>query len=206
MSFEGFSEHEIMEMLLFYVFPRGNTNPLAHQLTEKFGTVKGVLNASPEELTQLNDVNVNCALALKFFNILTSYVARQELGGIDARDFEKMLEYAKTFFYGEKTEKIKVFCINNKCQVQSVSDAGVGTSDRVTLDFKELTKIILNSGCNNIILAHNHPNAQSDPSQEDIILTRKVQNYLAMLDINVLDHYVIGDDGITSMRSGGLIT
>ncbi len=204
-SLDGFAEHEILEMLLFYVFPRGNTNELAHDLINKFGSLRGVLNASKEELMQIKTVGENCAFALKFFNMLTAYAARQDIGSVDVRDYRRMLDYVSTFFTDEKTEKIKVFCVNSSCKIQSVSDIGKGTSDCVGFDFKELTRIVLNSGCNVIVLAHNHPGGENTPSQEDVAVTRKIINYLKMLDISVLDHYVVGANGIVSMRSCGMI-
>lgn len=204
-SLDGFAEHEILEILLFYVFPRGNTNELAHELINKFGSLRGVLSASKEELMQVKSVGENCAFALKFFSMLTAYAARQDIGSVDVRDYGRMLGYVSTFFTDEKTEKIKVFCVNSACKIQSVSDIGKGTADCVGLDFKELTRIVLNSGCNVIVLAHNHPGGVNTPSQEDVAVTRKIINYLKMLDISVLDHYIVGTNGIVSMRSCGMI-
>ena len=205
MSLDGFAEHEILEMLLFYVFPRGNTNEIAHSLLNRFGSIKGVLQASESELVRVNDVGENCALAMKFFNMLISYVSRQELGNVDVRDYSRMMKYVETFFCGEKKEKIKVFCINNSGRVQSCLYVGTGSSDKVQRGFKDLTNTILNSGCNYAAIAHNHPGADNTPSQEDIILTRKLINYLNLLDIQLLDHYVVGDNGTLSMRSCGFI-
>ena len=204
-TFDGFAEHEILEMLLFYVIPRANTNQIAHALIDRFGSIKGVLSASPEELKDVSGLSENGAIALKFFNQLGAYTDKQIFENPDARDFQKSLDYVKTFFKDEKKEKIKVCCINNGCRFQSVTDVSTGQSDHVTLDIKELTKIVLNSGCSTIILAHNHPSALNTPSQEDIILTRKIMGYLRMLEITLLDHYIVGTNGIISMRNCGLI-
>lgn len=205
MSLEGFAEHEILEMLLFYVFPRGNTNGLAHELIDRFGSLKGVMEATESELMQVRSVGENCALALKFFGLVTSYVSNEELGKVDARNYEQMLEYVRSFFTGERTEKIKVFCINGACHVQCAAEVGKGGPDHVAFDMKELTRTILNSGCSLVVLAHNHPNGENTPSQEDVIMTRRVMSYLRNLDIAVLDHYVVGINGIASMRNLGLI-
>ena len=204
-ALDGFAEHEILEMLLFYVLPRRDTNALAHELINKFGSVKGVLSASEEELTHDGALSANAAVSLRFFGLLTAYAAREDCGGIDVRDYNRMLEYVGGFFINENKEKFKVFCINSACRVQSVFDAAAGGQGSVTLNFKDLTRIVLNSGCDVIILAHNHPDAPNTPSQEDIAMTRKLITYLSMLDITVLDHYIIGRNGIMSMRSCGLI-
>lgn len=204
-SLDSFAEHEILEMLLFYVFPRGNTNDIAHRLLVRFGSLKGVLCASEEELLQVKDMGSSAALAIKFFDMFTNYVKRQEIGAVDVRDYGRTIEYVSTFFAGEKKEKVKIFCVNSSCRIQSVTDAARGADSSVLVDFKELTKTVLNSGCSVIIIAHNHPGAANTPSQEDIAVTRKIMNYLRMLDITVLDHFIVGENGTLSMRSCGLI-
>lgn len=204
-TFDGFAEHEILEMLLFYAIPRANTNQLAHSLIEQFGSIRNVLAASPEELKSVKGLGDSGVTALKIFYQLSFYINRQGISTPSVKDFSASLEYVKTFFKDEKKEKIKVFCINNSFRFQSAKDVSTGKNDHVSLDFKELTKIILNSECNCIILAHNHPFALNTPSQEDIILTRKLMGYLRMLDITMLDHYIVGTNGIISMRNCGLI-
>jgi NAD-dependent DNA ligase len=72
-NFKGFSEHEILEMLLFYIVPRKNTNDIAHELIKKFGSLNSVLNASVEELSSVKDMGESSANSLLFFRELINY-------------------------------------------------------------------------------------------------------------------------------------
>lgn len=200
-----FAEHEILEILLYYFIPRKNTNFIAHDLIKRFGSLKSVMEASAEELAGVEGVSENCAYSLKFFYSVSKYISKSESVCVDVRDFKIMSEYIRGLFENKKNEQVKVICVDNRFHIQSCSEISSGGVNKVELDLREMTRAILNSGCSLAILAHNHSNGSSRPSEEDIILTRKVMRYLRQIDITLLDHYVCGKDGATSMRSCGLI-
>ena len=181
-NFKGFSEHEILEMLLFYIVPRKNTNDIAHELIKKFGSLNSVLNASVEELSSVKDMGESSANSLLFFRELINYC-----------------------FRNEKQEKFKVICIDSGFHIKSVTDISAGGARFTPVDFRELTKAVLNSGTDIVILAHNHPDSPNTPSQEDVTLTREVMRYMRCLGVTVLDHYITGKNGTISMRNCGLI-
>lgn len=202
---DGFAEHEIMEMLLFFVLTRKDTNAIAHDLIDQFGSVRGVLNAPVERLKQVKDIGDNGALMLKLFGAIADYAGSQNLENVDIRELEKLAEYVRSLFVSESVECFKVMCITPDMHVGTVARISGGTADSTPVDMRELAKTVLNCGAQNIILAHNRPDAPCRPSQEDIVLTRKIMQYLAPFDISVLDHFVVGKDGSVSMRSCGFI-
>lgn len=204
-NLDSFAPHEILEILLFYIFPRGNTNPLAHRLMDKFGTIKGVLGASSEELGQIDSMGESGIFALKFFDMLIEYVAHEEIRGVSVKDFENVKNYVCDSFKNNQQEAAKAFCVNSANQIKSVNPLSVGSEDSVSIDYKEIVKIALNNDCSYIILAHNHPQKTSKPSFEDIASTRRLISCLRTLDITLFDHFVIGNDGIVSMRESGFI-
>ena len=85
-NFKGFSEHEILEMLLFYIVPRKNTNDIAHELIKKFGSLNSVLNASVEELSSVKDMGESSANSLLFFRELINYCSTVTDSRIDIRN------------------------------------------------------------------------------------------------------------------------
>ena len=202
---DGFAEHEIMEMLLFFVFSRKDTNAIAHELISQFGSVGGVLRAPVDRLRQVESIGENAAVMLSLFGSICDHVSRQKYENLDIRDFEGFSEYMRSLFAQEHSECFKVLCINDSMCVSMVSGISAGSGSSTSVNIRELARVVLNSASRNIILAHNHPEAASRPSQEDIVLTRKIMQYLAPLDITVIDHYIVGRDGAVSMRSCGLI-
>lgn len=204
-SLENFTESEILEMLLFYVFPRGDTSELAKTLISKFGSLRNVLTASKEELLTVKDIGDNSSTALRLFGLVCEYMADMENENVNAGSYNEMLGYVEKIFDSTVGKKFKLFCIDDDCKVQGCFDVSVGKDGRVVLDYKKLTKDMINSGCSLAAVAHNHLNGDNTPSQEDIILTRKLMSYFNMLDITLMDHYIVGTNGVMSMRNGGFI-
>ena len=115
------------------------------------------------------------------------------------------LSFVNNCFRNEKQEKFKVICIDSGFHIKSVTDISAGGARFTPVDFRELTKAVLNSGTDIVILAHNHPDSPNTPSQEDVTLTREVMRYMRCLGVTVLDHYITGKNGTISMRNCGLI-
>lgn len=206
LNFDNFEEHEILEMLLFYCFPRCNTNDIAHELINKFGSISNVLNASLEDLKSVNMIGESAAISLKFFNSLNIYLHMQSSDDdINFYNIPKLKAFIKDTFYGANFEQFKIYFTDNSYKIKSYTDINKGSSNSVELNLREITKAILNSGSNYFFVAHNHPDAPSTPSDEDIYLTRKIITHLRSMDIHLLDHFVVGNDGIISMRQAGLI-
>ncbi len=202
---DGFAEHEIMEMLLFFIMPRCDTNAVAHDLISQFGSVRGVLNAPIDRLKQVSSIGDNTAVMIRLFGAISEHIGRQEFENVDVRELAAFAQYVKSLFVQENTECFKVMCITPDMHVGMVARISSGSLTSTPVDMRELARTVLNGGGENIILAHNHPNASCRPSQEDITLTRRIMQQLAPFNIKVLDHYVVGKDGVVSMRSCGFI-
>ena len=202
---DSFAEHEIMEMLLFYILTRKDTNAIAHELIDRFGSVRGVLDAPVESLKQVKDIGESGAVMIKLFGAIAAHAGVQKHENVTLRDLASFSEYVKSLFAQERTECFKVICITSNLRPGSVATISRGSTTSTPADMRELAKSVLNDAGENIILAHNHPDAPCRPSQEDIILTRKIMQYLSPFDISVLDHYIVGNDGVMSMRSCGFI-
>lgn len=206
MNFNSFEEHEILEMLLFYCYPRGDTNQTAHKLINRFGSLSGVLEASYEELTESGIIGENPALSLKFFNALNIYLhIDKTTDEIDIRDIPRLKSFIGDLFYGISYEQFKLFFTDNSYILKNYMDIQTGNSQSVEVSLRNVTKAVLNSGVNYFFIAHNHPDSSSEPSDEDILLTKKIITHLRNMDIHLLDHFIAGNDGISSMRQLGLI-
>ncbi len=89
----GFAEHEIMELILFFVFPRGDTNAVAHRLLDTFGSVNAVVNAPVEKLAKVENIGQNSAVMLKMLGSVAKYLDKQDLLHIDVRDIPRLQPY-----------------------------------------------------------------------------------------------------------------
>lgn len=205
MNLSSFAEHEALEMFLFYLIPRKNTNVLAHDLLQKFGTLNEIMTADVGELMQVEGVSESCAYSIKFFE--SFWELSQNSGGLDAdiRNTEKICGYIKWLYRNKKSEVFKVMCIDNSMKIKCCHDISYGSSDKVFTDEKQLMKIVLDSECDFVILAHNHPNGSPKPSEEDVIFTRTIMKKLEDMGITLLDHFIEGGGKVISMRAEGYI-
>lgn len=158
-----------------------------------------------EELSSVKDMGESSANSLLFFRELINYCSTVTDSRIDIRNISAALSFVNNCFRNEKQEKFKVICIDSGFHIKSVTDISAGGARFTPVDFRELTKAVLNSGTDIVILAHNHPDSPNTPSQEDVTLTREVMRYMRCLGVTVLDHYITGKNGTISMRNCGLI-
>lgn len=201
----GFAEHEIMEILLFSIFPRGDTNAIAHRLIDGFGTVRQVVSAPAERIAQIGGISESSAVMLKMMGAVSDHIGRQEFDLVDVRDKEKFENYLITLLRHEPVEHFIMMVVTPDMRVGMTAQVSQGNTTSTSVNFRELAKLALNASADSIIVAHNHPDSSCKPSKDDIILTRKMMQYLAPFNISVLDHFVVGRDGVFSLRKNVLI-
>ena len=101
-------------------------------------------------------------------------------------------------------EHLRVLSLNTKNQVRGVHTVYVGNVNTSIVRVSELLRPAVRENCPSIIIVHNHPSGDPTPSAEDVLITRKVCGGAELLDIEVLDHVVIGGNGFVSMKEKGL--
>lgn len=201
-SLEGFAEHEVLEMLLFNILPRVNTNEIAHRLLQRFGNIKSVLAADITELCQVEGVGVKCAEQLVFLGDVFRRAQRESFLTVQADDFESLRSFLTGFYQGDSVERLCAFSVNAAGRITACSVISVGMTDKVSFDIKELKRFLILNNADVLLLAHNHPLGSAQPSSEDILLTRKLRGMLGS-DIRLMDHIIVGSDGIVSLRALG---
>ncbi len=202
----GMEDYELLEMLLYYSVVQRDTNPLAHKLMEQFGSLAGVLQAAPEALTEMKGVTESTAVLLK---LVLQLMSRYEKSLNDPKMImdttEKLQEYLRPYFLGQRREQIYMLSIDAKGRLLGCDFLGEGNDCAVTLDVRRLTAAALRHRASWVVLAHSHPSGIAMPSQDDITTTRHCQQALAPLGIFLQDHLIFADDECVSMRESGLL-
>ncbi|MBR6101303.1 MAG: hypothetical protein IKP95_02650 [Ruminococcus sp.] len=200
----GFSQHEILEMLLYSCYPRINTNELAHRLIECFGSLDAVLSAEPEELIRTGLIGEAPAQKLAFLSAVADYLRKGTgFDPIEAYDMASVRDYIKSWFDGETEETLRVFPVVNGTKLAGCFVQDMGGRQDVQIGAARIKARLEKLGSNTIFLAHNHPFSSCAPSDKDIFATRLLIRQLSEYDITMLDHFIIGNDGICSLRSVG---
>lgn len=201
---DNFEELYVLELLLFYCIPRKDTNPIAHALLEKFGSLTGVFGATVEELEKVPGITHNAATLLHLVPQTGRYyqVKRAQTGDI-LRNLDQCGQYLIPHFYGRENETVFLLCLDAKCKVLGCKLVGEGSVNSANIPIRRVVEIALNSNATTVVLAHNHPSGLALPSDEDIQTTLRVARAMEAVEITLADHIVVADDDYVSMAMSG---
>ena len=202
----SFSEHEILEMLLYGFIPRKNTNEIAHSLLKTFLTIDNVLNADVKALEEVRGISHNTAIGICFLKEFFNYYSTKALEHICISDRKQLETLLRLIYRGVNVEVVKAICVDDSLNVKKVEDISVGSEISSTADISKIAKIMLNCGCSKLILVHNHPEKTSMISRRDLITTKKISTALNMIGIKLIDHYIVSETEILSMAENGMLS
>lgn len=201
---DDFAPHNVLELLLFYSIPRGDTNPIAHRLIDAFGSLSGVFDATPEELMKVSGVGESTAILIS----MIPQMARKYLE--DKADAVNVVggcgdigAYLLPKFIGRTNEALMMVSIDNKNKVIACSVVAEGTVDSAKVSRRKVMEEAMKVKATRVILAHNHPRGVAVPSAEDVAMTREIGRLFAQVGIELVDHIIIADDDYVSMAASG---
>ncbi|MBR3560115.1 MAG: DNA repair protein RadC [Oscillospiraceae bacterium] len=203
---DAFAEHEVLELLLFYAIPRADTNPVAHRLLERFGSLDGVLAAPPEELERVEGVGANAATLL---TLILPLVRRSRLTAghtpVILGTTRAAGEYFVELFFGMREERLYEACLDAKGKLLRCVKVADGSVDAVNINIRVIVENALKCGASAVVLSHNHPSGVALPSADDNATTLAVYDALRTVDIRLLDHIIVADGDYVSIRENGLL-
>lgn len=201
----GFSDHEIIELLLFYAIPRRDVNPLAHALINKFGSINGVIDADIESLKLVEGMGENSATLISLLHhVFNKYNSETRIKTkLDSALMAKA--FCKTLFGEPNVEQFYVICLNSSNKIICKQLLSTGTSTKVNVNVRQITDFALKNKCERIIITHNHPSEHCMPSDDDLAFTRTVLCSCLLNDIDVLDHIIVSKKDASSFAELGLL-
>ena len=189
-----FSDHEILELLLFYSIPRADTNAIAHRLISRFKTLRGVFEASPEELATVEGIGENSALLLSLIPAVTSkYLLSRQVKKVRLTKTESLGDALMPFFVGKRDETVYAMFLDKNCQSISCDLIGEGNLNAVSFNAEKIIRMALLKKAKYVVLAHNHVSGFANPSEQDMATTRRLRKMLGAAGIVLLDHLIIAD-------------
>ncbi len=201
---EGFDDHNILELLLFYAIPRGDVNPIAHRLIDKFGSIASVFDASEEELIKVDGIGENTARLIRMIPQLSRKYMLSRTGNFSiVNTTEAAGRYLLPYFFGERDEVIYVLCLDAKSKILACDRLSRGSVNSVAINVRKIVEFAINSNATGVIMAHNHTSGIALPSGEDERTTRKVWHALDVVGIKLVDHIIVADDDFVSMADNG---
>jgi len=205
---EGFADYEVVELLLTLAIPRSDVKQTAKTLITKFRNLKGIIDAPLSELQLVKGIGQVTPVALKIIKEVINLYLQQ-----CAEEQESFDEHeALSIFWKSKigSLKIEVFQVGYLDSGYRLLPNGIetleeGTVDRASVYPRRVIEAALRRNAAAIVLAHNHPNRNVQPSEQDKLLTRALVLAATTVNIKVLDHLIVSSSEVFSFRKAGLL-
>ena len=203
---DAIPDYELLELILFRVFPRGDTKPIAKQLMARFKSFAEVLNAPPERLKEVDGIGDRAVDELKLVQAAALRLMRGEVMGRKVlATWSSVVDYCKAAQGFDSQEQFRILFLDKKNQLIADEVQGRGTVDHTPVYVREVVKRALELASTAIILVHNHPSGDPTPSRADIDMTKLVIDAARPLGIIVHDHIIVGRNGHVSLKGLRLI-
>jgi DNA repair protein RadC len=199
-------EHELVEYLLATAIPRRDTKSIAKRLIREFGGFGRLLTADAEAIKRVGGISDTAAAAIKIaqaaaLRLLESKAVEQPV----LASWQALIDYLRADMAFQPIERVRVLFLNSKNMLIRNEPMSEGSVDEAAVYVREVVARALEYQATAIILVHNHPSGDPQPSSQDIRLTRDIVEALRPLKISVHDHVIVGAQGHSSMRAMGLI-
>jgi DNA repair protein RadC len=202
---ENLPDYEVLEMLLFGAYQRGDVKPLAKAVLAKLGAFAAVMSADPDALTEAG-LNLAGIAAIKAAREAALRLMRAELQERPVvNSWDKLIDYCSAHIAHNKVEEFHILFLDRKNVLLKHERQQRGTVDHTPVYPREVVKRALEVGASALILVHNHPSGDPTPSKADIAVTQDIKKAAGPLGIVLHDHLIIGRNFHTSLRDLGLI-
>ncbi len=190
-----FQDHEVLELLLFQCIPRRDTNKLAHQLLDAFGSFAGILDASPQQLMTIDGISEVTACFLSSLKEIwqrykKSNAERPSLGTV-----ADIVRYTHVLISESYVEKLVVAYVDFQSRFLAKDEFTSNEVDTVNFDTKQIISTALRVNAAGVMLFHCHPKGVCAPSKADTEFTRSMLYMLGALNIPLLEHIIFNDQG-----------
>lgn len=194
-------DHEVLELLLFFSIPRKDTNALAHELIEHFGSLNCVLEASADDLMQVNGIGETSATLITLaFQLTKKYLKNasdKKLKKYDGPESVKELLMSK--YLGAREEMVYMLSLDFDDNILAINKISHGTFSAANIDKRFVLETAFRNKARSVVLVHNHVNGIPVPSRDDLNTTKAVGDFFQGVNVHLLDHLIYTDEDIFSM-------
>lgn len=197
---DGLEKHELLELYLFYSIPRRNTNDIAHNLINKFGSLSGVLDAPFNIIKQVDGIGEKSAILIKLWSDLYR-IYLEDKNSVKSKKMtnEIISEMIKVKFIGRNNENVALILLNSKMELLFFDIIKEGSFNSVMINCEDFIKKSISYNCAYAIVAHNHPSGKAYPSSADIEMTIKLRNAFELINVKLIDHFIVTDNDCVSL-------
>ncbi len=184
----------------------GEPGLLAARLLERFGTFGRVLAASPEKLRRVPGVRPSLIAKMRVIQDAMLHLARSEIAERPLiNNWDRLIDYLQIMLANQAVEVFQVLFLDTNNRLLADERLAEGTVNHVQVYPREVARRALELDATALILVHNHPSGDPDPSYDDIAMTQDIRRAVEPLGITIHDHLIIGTGCWKSLRREGLL-
>ena len=199
-------DYELLEFLLAIAIPRKDVKPLAKTLIYKFTDLAGVITAEPEELMTVPGIKENTAAALRAVYLCLHRLNKIRISKEPVINcWGGVLDYCRTTFGFGKVEKSAVLYLDSTFKIIDDEVLNKGTLNTTFFYPQEVLRKAVTLHAAGVVLIHNHPSCNTNPSDDDFQLTDELDRVLAATGVKLLDHIIVSARGCFSFKNKGYL-
>jgi DNA repair protein RadC len=203
---DGFQDYEVIELLLSLGTPRRDCKHQAKEAIRRFKTLRGVLEAPDAELQQIEGIGPHSIFGIKFMQaVAREFLKEKSLNKPVCSSSQEIFDYFYHSMRDLKKEIVKIVYLNSQNQIVEFKDLAQGTVDSSYIYPREVIEGAIKCSAVSLVIVHNHPSGNPEPSESDKELTRDLVYAGTVMKINILDHIIIGDNRYFSFAAAGMI-
>jgi DNA repair protein radC len=191
-NFDSFTDHEILELLLFYGYPMKDTNEIAHKLLSEYGSLFNLFNRPAKDLINNGGLTENVAVLISMIPYLSRRYLKSEFGdNAVIEDWRDGCKYMTSLVVGQKYESFFVVSLDAKRRVIDVCEVSDGNVSEIRVKSRIVLEKALLNRAKFVIIGHNHPAGTCKPSNADLKMTSYLVDDFKIIGVTVLDHIIV---------------
>ncbi|AZL15410.1 RadC family protein [Rickettsiales endosymbiont of Stachyamoeba lipophora] len=203
---ESFPDYELMELFLFLLNPRRDVKPDAKKAIEQYGNIARIFALSSQDLSKLPGITPHSTVYFKLFKEIATRINKSALESKPIiNTHEVLIEYLRGAIGHNATENFAILYLDKKNMLIYTEIIEYGTIDQTNIYPREIMKNALALNATALIIAHNHPSNNIQPSKADITLTNILKKITSSLNITLHDHVIITSESFFSFKQNNLL-
>jgi DNA repair protein RadC len=203
---EALSSQELLALVIGRGIPKKSVMNIAQEVLAKFGNVKAISKATIEELSQIKGIGLAKAAQIKAcFELGRRGDLDPEQKDFDIKNPEAVVKAIRASIKDKAKEHFKLILLNPRNKIIGISTISIGSLNASLVHPREVFKDAITHSAASVVLAHNHPSGDPEPSEDDLTITKRLIEAGKILGIEVMDHIIIAKNGFLSFKERGLV-
>lgn len=203
---EALSAQELLALIIGRGVSKKSVMTIAQELLVRFGNIKAISEATLEELSEIKGIGLAKAVQIKAcFELGKRKDLEPELKDYDIKNPQSVVNAIRASIKDKAKEHFKLILLNTRNKIIDISTVSVGFLNTSIVHPREVFKDAIKHNAYSVVLAHNHPSGDTEPSEDDLTITKRLKEAGKILGIEVIDHIIISKNGYLSFKEKGLI-